>query len=165
MMLVFSFCKSFYNSLSESKTVKTDHELQTQFTSETAKELMDMNTHDDKPSTPLAGSDNESPMIVDNVKKTEEIALLRKRQAEISAELVAEHFGFVPTEFVDDIINAINELIYQAMSELQIFVANELESEEEAERVRYTLILCFLLFVFWRLINIMNREWQLLKHF
>ncbi|KAJ3412872.1 hypothetical protein HDV05_008808 [Chytridiales sp. JEL 0842] len=57
-----------------------------------------------------------------------------RRQKDISNELLAEHFGFVPTEFIDDVINAMNELVYQAMEEFQAFVENEGGDELEVEK-------------------------------
>lgn len=32
-----------------------------------------------------------------------------------TTEILTEHFGFVPIEFVDDVINAVNEILYESM--------------------------------------------------
>ncbi|KAG0279439.1 hypothetical protein BGZ95_001205 [Linnemannia exigua] len=43
-------------------------------------------------------------------------------------QLLTEHFGFSPLSFVDDVINSVNNMIYQASMALQEFVENEMES-------------------------------------
>lgn len=42
-------------------------------------------------------------------------------------QLLTEHFGFSPLSFVDDVINSVNNMIYQASMALQEFVENEME--------------------------------------
>jgi hypothetical protein len=68
----------------------------------------------------------------------EEIAkahhIFLQRQREISTELLAEHFGFAPTEFIDDVINTMNEIVYEAMAEFQYFVEAEGVDQDEAEK-------------------------------
>lgn len=43
-------------------------------------------------------------------------------------QLLTEHFGFSPLSFVDDVINSVNNMIYQASMALQEFVENEMEA-------------------------------------
>ena len=52
-----------------------------------------------------------------------------------SMELLTEYFGFCPIDFVDDIINAVNDLLYKAMDELERMIRTALEDSEEVERV------------------------------
>lgn len=54
------------------------------------------------------------------------------RQSALARELLVEHFGFVPTEVVDDIINAVNSLLYQTISALEEFVEEKLQGDEDA---------------------------------
>lgn len=42
-------------------------------------------------------------------------------------QLLTEHFGFAPLSFVDDVINSVNNMIYQASMALQDFVEREME--------------------------------------
>ncbi|KAK9761796.1 hypothetical protein K7432_013046 [Basidiobolus ranarum] len=51
-----------------------------------------------------------------------------------ATELVTEHLGFLPLAFVDDVINSVNELIYQATSSLERFVESELGANEHVEQ-------------------------------
>ncbi|KAI8842986.1 Mis12 protein-domain-containing protein [Chytridium lagenaria] len=64
-------------------------------------------------------------------KLTDETERERKRR---EADLVVEHFGFPPIEFIDDVINAVNDLMYQAMEEFQSFVDGEMEDTVEVEK-------------------------------
>ena len=41
------------------------------------------------------------------------------------AEGLFEHFNYTPISFIDDVINTINELIYQAADALSEFVKDE----------------------------------------
>ncbi|KAF9103313.1 hypothetical protein BGX29_003491 [Mortierella sp. GBA35] len=43
-------------------------------------------------------------------------------------QLLTEHFGFSPLSFVDDVINSVNNMIYQASMALQEFVESEMEA-------------------------------------
>ncbi|ORY01219.1 Mis12-domain-containing protein [Basidiobolus meristosporus CBS 931.73] len=52
----------------------------------------------------------------------------------LATELVTEHLGFLPLAFVDDVINSVNELIYQATSSLERFVESELGANEHVEQ-------------------------------
>jgi len=59
-----------------------------------------------------------------------------------------EFFGFTPISFVDDVINSVNEYLYQAMDQLQVFFVEQgkdhsKEEIQKVERVR----LFFLLFL------------------
>jgi hypothetical protein len=62
-----------------------------------------------------------------------------RKQAVIAKDLLVEHLGFEPTEFVDDIINAVNLLIYQTLDAILIFVQDKMAetlgegAEETAE--------------------------------
>ncbi|KAK3821353.1 MAG: Mis12 protein-domain-containing protein [Benniella sp.] len=42
-------------------------------------------------------------------------------------QLLTEHFGFSPLSFVDDVINSVNDLIYQASQALQKFVESQMD--------------------------------------
>ncbi|KAG0204393.1 hypothetical protein BGX28_003645 [Mortierella sp. GBA30] len=42
-------------------------------------------------------------------------------------QLLTEHFGFSPLSFVDDVINSVNNMIYQASMALQEFIENEMQ--------------------------------------
>ncbi|KAJ3218075.1 hypothetical protein HDU67_006633 [Dinochytrium kinnereticum] len=61
----------------------------------------------------------------------EAMEMERRRREE---DLVVEHFGFAPVDFVDDVINAVNDLMYQAMEEFQRFVEGEMEDQVEVEK-------------------------------
>ncbi|CAJ0825909.1 5450_t:CDS:2 [Entrophospora sp. SA101] len=47
-------------------------------------------------------------------------------------ELLTEHFGFLPISIIDDIINVVNEIIYAALTGIEVFVGKELGQVEEA---------------------------------
>ncbi|KAF9571742.1 hypothetical protein BGW38_008589, partial [Lunasporangiospora selenospora] len=47
-------------------------------------------------------------------------------------QLLTEHFGFSPLSFVDDVINAVNHMIYQASMALQEYVENRTRDIIEA---------------------------------
>ncbi|KAG9296616.1 hypothetical protein G9A89_002887 [Geosiphon pyriformis] len=49
-------------------------------------------------------------------------------------ELMTEHFGFLPLSFIDDVINAVNELIYQVAQSLEIFLEQTTGGGEETEQ-------------------------------
>ncbi|KAJ1975523.1 hypothetical protein H4R35_003110 [Dimargaris xerosporica] len=53
-------------------------------------------------------------------------ALLDDPEAERRSELVIEHLGFSPVSCVDDIINAVNEVLYQATESLERFLEAEM---------------------------------------
>ncbi|KAF9573813.1 hypothetical protein EC968_007884 [Mortierella alpina] len=42
-------------------------------------------------------------------------------------QLLTEHFGFSPLSFVDDVINSVNNMIYQASMALQEFIESEMQ--------------------------------------
>ncbi|RKP34092.1 centromere protein Mis12, partial [Dimargaris cristalligena] len=50
------------------------------------------------------------------------------------AELIIEHFGFTPLSCIDDIINAVNDILYQATSSLERFITKEMGECPEAEQ-------------------------------
>jgi hypothetical protein len=49
-------------------------------------------------------------------------------------ELLTEYFGFCPIDFVDDIINTVNDLLYKAMDELEKIIRAELADEDQVVR-------------------------------
>jgi hypothetical protein len=49
-------------------------------------------------------------------------------------ELLTEYFGFCPIDFVDDIINTVNDLLYKSMDELEKIIRAELTDEDQVER-------------------------------
>ncbi len=49
-------------------------------------------------------------------------------------ELLTEHFGFVPTCFIDDVINAANDIIHQALEGLESYLVTKM-GQLEAEKV------------------------------
>ena len=62
----------------------------------------------------------------------------------MDVETITEHLGFAPSQLIDDVINSVNELLYQTMTELANFVESELldigddndnENSLEAEHV------------------------------
>ncbi|KAI9362963.1 Mis12 protein-domain-containing protein [Zopfochytrium polystomum] len=62
-------------------------------------------------------------------------------QKERAKELVVEHFGFVPMEAVDDVINAMNGLMYQTMEAMEEFVEERLgESDDGQDEVEKGMI-------------------------
>lgn len=56
-------------------------------------------------------------------------------------ELIIEHFEFAPISVIDDVIDSVNELLYQALIGLENFIAKYLNFEEEIEQVTYTYII------------------------
>ncbi|TPX38817.1 hypothetical protein SeLEV6574_g07607 [Synchytrium endobioticum] len=44
----------------------------------------------------------------------------------MNMETITEHLGFAPSQLIDDVINSVNELLYQTMTELAKFVDDEL---------------------------------------
>lgn len=46
-----------------------------------------------------------------------------------SLQLLTEHFGFVPTDFVDDVINSINELVHEAIRQLETFLSQHQDDD------------------------------------
>ena len=50
-------------------------------------------------------------------------------------ELLTEYFGFSPIDFVDDIINTVNDLLYKAMDELEKIISPEIQENELVEKV------------------------------
>ncbi len=57
------------------------------------------------------------------------------------SSLVTEHLGFAPVSFVDDVINAINTLLYRCMNELEQVVESQLGAGDELDKVPIALIL------------------------
>ena len=51
-------------------------------------------------------------------------------------ELLTEYFGFNPMDFVDEIINTANDLLYKAMDELEKILRLEIKDEALVERVK-----------------------------
>ena len=55
-------------------------------------------------------------------------------------ETATEFFGFTPVSFVDDVVNAVNHYVYQAVESLQAFLTSRKVPEsatiEDIERVR-----------------------------
>lgn len=49
-------------------------------------------------------------------------------------EVLTEYFGFCPIDFVDDIINAVNDLLYKAMDELEKLIRQEIKDEDLIEK-------------------------------
>jgi hypothetical protein len=49
-------------------------------------------------------------------------------------ELLTEHFGFNPMDFVDDIINTANDLIYKAMDQLEKIISLEIKDPALVEK-------------------------------
>ena len=56
-------------------------------------------------------------------------------------ELLTEYFGFNPMDFVDDIINTANDLLYKAMDELEKIVRLEIKDAAQVEKVIYSYLL------------------------
>ncbi|KAG0260780.1 hypothetical protein BG011_001619 [Mortierella polycephala] len=54
-------------------------------------------------------------------------AWIKSRQIHLQ-QLLTEHFGFAPLSFVDDVINSVNNMIYQASMALQEFIESEMEN-------------------------------------
>lgn len=52
-------------------------------------------------------------------------------------ELLTEHFGYPPLSFIDDIINAVNEVSYQATAGLERFVASVQASTQDTEQAMH----------------------------
>ena len=50
-----------------------------------------------------------------------------------SLEILTEHFTFVPTCFVDDVINAANGILFQALQGIEPYLEEKVG--EDAERV------------------------------
>jgi hypothetical protein len=55
-----------------------------------------------------------------------------------SLEIFADHFGFLPTQFVDDVINGVNDLVAQAMSELERVIELQLGASPDTEKVPFS---------------------------
>ncbi|CAG8434701.1 7787_t:CDS:2 [Diversispora eburnea] len=49
-------------------------------------------------------------------------------------ELVIEHFEFAPISIIDEVIDSVNELLYQALIGLENFIYKYLNSDEEIEQ-------------------------------
>ncbi|KAJ3107455.1 hypothetical protein HDU97_004051 [Phlyctochytrium planicorne] len=75
----------------------------------------------------------ESLRKSDEEKKIKEEVMERERKSR-EADLIVEHFGFPPIEFIDDVINSVNDLMYQAMEEFQRFVEGEVDDQVEVEK-------------------------------
>ncbi|KAF8927929.1 Mis12 protein-domain-containing protein [Dissophora ornata] len=56
----------------------------------------------------------------------QEEAWIKARQIH-QQQLLTEHFGFSPLSFVDDVINSVNNMIYQASMALQEYVEGQME--------------------------------------
>ncbi|KAJ3278549.1 hypothetical protein HDU76_009847 [Blyttiomyces sp. JEL0837] len=54
----------------------------------------------------------------------------REKQDMLARELLVDHFGFEPVEFIDDVINSVNSLMYQTLSALEEFVEDQIGEEE-----------------------------------
>jgi len=52
-------------------------------------------------------------------------------------EQITEHLAFLPMSLIDDVINAMNEFVFQAMASLESFVAEWYGAELEVEQVRF----------------------------
>lgn len=52
-----------------------------------------------------------------------------------SDAVLLEHFGFHPMDFIDDVINVLNDVSYQGLSALEEFVRSELGDSDEVEQV------------------------------
>jgi hypothetical protein len=50
-------------------------------------------------------------------------------------ETLVEHFGFTPISFVDDVINSVNDLVYQAIASVEEFVIKEIGPSEQTNQV------------------------------
>ncbi|KAG0348224.1 hypothetical protein BGZ54_004691 [Gamsiella multidivaricata] len=50
--------------------------------------------------------------------------------------MLTEHFGFSPLSFVDDVINSVNNMIYQASMALQEFVEGQMEELVVTDRLK-----------------------------
>ncbi|CAG8538212.1 3675_t:CDS:2 [Ambispora gerdemannii] len=57
-----------------------------------------------------------------------------------NTELLTTHFGFVPIAFIDDIINTVNDLIYQAADIFEKYVEDRLGDSEECENGMHQVI-------------------------
>ncbi|KAF9895766.1 hypothetical protein BX616_008885, partial [Lobosporangium transversale] len=51
---------------------------------------------------------------------------LKKARHDHNQQLLTEHFGFTPISFVDDIINSVNNMIYQASMAVEEFIKHEM---------------------------------------
>jgi hypothetical protein len=55
-------------------------------------------------------------------------------------EAATEYFGFTPVSYVDDVVNAVNQYVFQAVESLQAFLVSRrtpaTATVEEIERVR-----------------------------
>ncbi|KAJ3196539.1 hypothetical protein HK101_008548 [Irineochytrium annulatum] len=52
----------------------------------------------------------------------------------LEEDLIAEHFGFVPMEFMDEVFCAMSQIATEAMNEFEEFVKGELEDEEAVDK-------------------------------
>ncbi|KAJ3084452.1 hypothetical protein HK102_000655 [Quaeritorhiza haematococci] len=76
-------------------------------------------------------SSTSSQPNFDNLDNASSIAIEQPDEERIQ-ELLTQHFAFVPVEFVDDVVNSINELLYEAMEQLEKYVENKLMLIEES---------------------------------
>ena len=63
----------------------------------------------------------------------------KPKSSRLNAQTVflADTLGFLPTNFIDDVINAMNSLIYEALGEVEKFLQDKFaETPEVAEKVR-----------------------------
>ncbi|KAJ3106860.1 hypothetical protein HDU96_008072 [Phlyctochytrium bullatum] len=58
----------------------------------------------------------------------------RRESKQREEDLIVEIFGFPPIEFVDEVIDIVNTLMYDAMEEFQSFVEGELDDQIEVEK-------------------------------
>ncbi|KAJ3378940.1 hypothetical protein HDU84_007162 [Entophlyctis sp. JEL0112] len=56
----------------------------------------------------------------------------QRTQAARARELIVEHFGFDVTDFVDDVLNAVNTVIMQSLEAFEEFVVEQFGGDEEA---------------------------------
>ncbi|TPX37735.1 hypothetical protein SmJEL517_g00623 [Synchytrium microbalum] len=49
-------------------------------------------------------------------------------------ETITEHLGFAPSQLIDDVINTVNELLYQTMTSLAQFVEEQMDPGDEVDR-------------------------------
>ncbi|KAJ3340166.1 hypothetical protein HDU83_007197 [Entophlyctis luteolus] len=56
----------------------------------------------------------------------------QRSQAARARELIVEHFGFDVTDFVDDVLNAVNTVIMQSLEAFEEFVVEQFGGDEEA---------------------------------
>ena len=66
-----------------------------------------------------------------------QLSLTESKSSSTCMETLTEYFGFSPTEFVDDIINTVNDSLYKAMDELEKLVQTQIKDQEQVEKVSW----------------------------